>query len=146
MAVSLDRAPAYTDHNIPIDEGSYYRGVNVESFDDLWTADENGEEVMVGNGKGGTDRLSFQADHPNDLYINGIVESNMIIEGDERMEPSDRTRDGYTYVDKLERSKVESGETPLRIWMRRPVGGMAIHLIHEWDKVFDSFPEKKSLR
>jgi hypothetical protein len=139
--VDLERSPAYTSHNIPLDPANYYRGVEANSLDDLWTTDESGNDVMRGNGKGGSDRLSVQAGYPNDLYVNGLVKSNMIIEGTAEMGVEDTTRDGYAYVSKLERAKVESGETPLRVYMRRPVGEEAIHLIHVWDKVYDSFPD-----
>lgn len=139
--VNLERSPAYTSHNIPLDPENYYRGVEADSLDDLWTTDESGNDVMRGNGKGGSDRLSFQAGYPNDLYINGLVKSNMIIEGTAEMGVEDTTNDGYAYVAQLERDKVESGETPLRVYMRRPVGEEAIHLIHVWDKVYDSFPD-----
>jgi len=139
--VNLERNPAYTAHNIPLDSDNYYRGVEADSLEDLWSTDENGNNVMRGNGKGGTDRLSFQAGYPNDLYVNGLVKSNMIIEGTADMGVEDTTREGYAYVNQLERDKVESGETPIRVYMRRPVGGEAIHLVHLWDKVFDSFPD-----
>ena len=138
--VNLERNPAYNSHNIPLDPANYYRGVNADSLDDLWTTDENGKEVMLGNGKGGSDRLSFQAGYPNDLYVNKLVKSNMIIEGTSDMGIDYATPEGYAYVNQLERDKVESGETPLRVYMRRPVGSEAIHLVHVWDKVYDSFP------
>jgi hypothetical protein len=142
--INLERNPAYTNHNIPVDSDNYYRGVNADSYEALWTSDEDGNDIMQGYGKGGTDRLSFQAGHPNDLYVNGLVKANMILEGDASMGVDHSTKDGYSYVSQLERDKVESGETPLRVYMRRPVGGEAIHLVHVWDKVFDSFPETDS--
>ncbi len=140
--VNLERNPAYANHNIPLDEDHYYRGVDVESYDDLWETSTEGTEVMKGYGKGGTDTLSFQQSFPNDLYVNGIVKANTIIEGNGTM-PIERheSSSGYTYVTELEREKVESGETPLRVYQRRVVGGEAIHLVHVWDKVFDSFPD-----
>jgi hypothetical protein len=30
MAVNLNRSPAYTDHNLPVDENNFYRGVVVD--------------------------------------------------------------------------------------------------------------------
>lgn len=140
--VSLERNPAYTSHNIPLNEDHYYRGLNVDSYDDLWKEDEDGRKIMQGYGKGGTDTLSFQKSFPNDLYVNGIVKSNTIIEGTDLM-PIVRHEgeSGYTYVTELEQNKVESGETPLRIYQRRVLGGGAIEAVHVWDKVFDSFPE-----
>lgn len=139
--VNLERNPAYTSHNIPLDPNNYYRGIEADTLGDLWTTDESGNDVMRGNGKGGTDRLSFQAGYPNNLYVNELVKSNMIIEGTSDMGIEYITEEGYAYVNQLERDKVESGETPLRVYMRRPLGNEAIHLIHVWDKVYDTFPE-----
>ncbi len=143
--VNLERNPAYINHDIPLDDHHYYRGVDVDSYERLWQTDENGNQVMKGFGKGGTDTLSFQKSYPNDLYVNGLVKSNTIIEGDARM-PIERheSESGYTYVTELDRQKVESGEVPIRVYQRRKVGGEAIHLIHTWDKVFDSFPPQDS--
>ena len=140
--VNLERNPSYTNHNIPLNPDHYYRGLEVESYDDLWETNSEGKDVMKGHGKGGTDRLSFQSAYPNDLYVNGIVKANTIIEGSSAM-PIDRQEkgSGYTYVSELEREKVESGETPLRIHQRRVLGGGAIHTVHVWDKIFDSFPQ-----
>lgn len=140
--VSLERNPAYTAHNIPLNPDNYYRGIEADSLNDLWATDDNDSDVMRGNGKGGTDRLSFQAGFPNDLYVNGLVRANMIIEGTDAMGIESQTSEGYSYVPQLERDKVESGETPIRVYMRRPLGGEAIHLVHMWEKVFDSFPSE----
>lgn len=142
--VKLERNPAYTSHNIPLNEEHYYRGLNVDAYDDLWESDEGGKEIMKGYGKGGTDTLSFQKSFPNELYVNGIVKSNTIIEGASEMpikrhEPST----GYTFTTELDRSKVESGEIPLRIYQRRVLGKGAIEAVHVWDKVFDSFPQSR---
>lgn len=143
--VSLERNPAYTSHNIPLNEDHYYRGLDVESYDDLWKDDEDGNKIMQGYGKGGTDRLSFQKAFPNDLYVNGLVKANTIIEGSGDMPIVEhQSNSGYTYVTKLEQEKVESGETPLRIYQRRALGNGAIHAVHVWDKIFDSFPESVS--
>ena len=140
--VSLERNPAYTSHNIPLSEDHYYRGLDVGSYDDLWNDDEDGNKIMQGYGKGGTDRLSFQKGFPNDIYVNRLVKANTIIVGTDDMPIVDhRAHDGYTYVTKLEKDNVESGETPLRIYQRRALGGGAIHTVHVWDKIFDSFPE-----
>lgn len=141
--VSLERNPSYTSHNIPLNDEHYYRGLNVDSYNDLWDMDDSGKEVMKGYGKGGTDTLSFQKSFPNDLYVNGIVKSNTIIEGTSEM-PIERheVSSGYTYVTELEREKVESGETPLRIYQRRVLGNGAINAVHVWDKIFDSFPNQ----
>lgn len=141
--VSLERNPSYTSHNIPLNDEHYYRGLSVDSYDDLWEMDESGKEVMKGYGKGGGDSLSFQKSFPNDLYVNGLVKSNTIIEGTSEM-PIERheANSGYTYVTELEREKVESGETPLRIYQRRVLGGGAINAVHVWDKIFDSFPNQ----
>jgi len=143
--VNLERNPPYTSHNIPLDPNNYYRGLDAASFDDLWETNENGDQVMKGRGKGGTDTLSFQKSFPNDLYVNHLVKANTIIEGTaampiERHEP----KSGYTYVTELKRSDVESGETPIRVFRRRVLGGGAIHEVHVWDKVFDSFPDSKT--
>ena len=140
--VNLERNPSYTNHDIPLNPDHYYRGLEADSYDDLWETDSEGKEVMKGHGKGGTDSLSFQKSYPNDLYVNGLVKANTIIEGSDDM-PIKRheERSGYTYVSELEREKVESGETPIRVYQRRALGGGAIHVIHTWDKVFDSFPE-----
>ena len=134
--VSLSRSPAYTNHNIPLDSNNFYRGVNAGSLDELFDA----SGVMRGYGKGGSDRLSFQSGFPNDLYVNGLVKSNMILEGDARMAISEiQKRSGYAFIDQLERNAVESGQTPLRVWQRKPADGQSVEDVHEWEKIFDSF-------
>ena len=140
--ISLERNPAYTDHNIPISPDNYYRGLTVDSVDDLWETDENGNQVMKGYGKGGTDRLSFQKSYPNNLYVNGLVKANTIIEGDASL-PIEHHEigSGYTYVSELEKDKVEAGEIRLRIW-RRELGGGALNAIHTWHKIYDTFPDE----
>ncbi len=143
--VNLNRSPAYTNHNIPIDSNNYYRGLSVDSYDDLWEINEDGQEVMKGYGKGGTDTLSFQKSFPNNLYVNNLVKANTIIEGSEAM-PIERHQEGsgYTYVAELRRDQVESGEIPLRIYQRRVLGGGAIEAVHTWDLIHDSFPKSES--
>lgn len=139
--VNLERNPGYTDHNIPLNSEHFYRGLNVDSYEDLWELNDQGEAVMKGHGKGGTDTLSFQQSHPNDLYVNRLVKANTIIEGTDSM-PIERHEEGsgYTYVTELQRDKVESGETPLRIYQRHALGGGAINAVHVWHKIHDSFP------
>lgn len=139
--VSLERNPSYTNHNIPLDPEHYYRGLDVDTYDDLWQTDENGQQVMKGHGKGGTDRLSFQKSFPNDLYVNGLVHANTIIEGDDSL-PIDHHEksSGYTYVSELEKDKVEAGEIRLRIW-RRELGMGALDATHIWHVIHDSFPK-----
>ena len=138
--VNLERNPAYTGHNIPVDSNNYYRGVVAPSYDSLWTPGPDGQDIMIGHGKGGTDNLSLQAGHPNDLYVNGLVKANMIIEGDPSL-PVHRQEEksGYSYVEQLARSKVESGETPLRIYERQAPEGVPVQTVHEWKLIFDSF-------
>jgi len=139
--VNLERNPAYTEHNIPLQPENYYRGLTVDSVDDLWEQDENGNHVMKGYGKGGTDRLSFQKSFPNNLYVNGLVKANTIIEGDSSLPiEQHEARSGYTFVSELEKDKVEAGEIRLRIW-RRELGGGAIDALHTWHKIYDSFPD-----
>ena len=139
--VSLERNPAYTEHNIPIHPENYYRGLTVDSVDDLWEADESGTPVMKGYGKGGTDRLSFQKSYPNNLYVNGLVKANTIIEGDSSLPiEHQESRSGYTYVSELEKDKVEAGEIRLRIW-RRELGSGALNAVHTWHKIYDTFPK-----
>jgi hypothetical protein len=48
-------------------------------------------------------------------------------------------RTGYAFVEGLIRSRVESGETPLRVYQRYPGEGEAIEQVHEWHIIFDSF-------
>ena len=135
--INLSRSPAYTGHNIPVSGENYYRGVVANSIDDLFDA----SGVMRGFGKGGTDALSFQKGFPNDLYTNKLVKSNMMIEGDSRMGISRfEPRSGYSYVPELDRAAVESGDTPLRIWQRKATDGQSLDSVHEWEKIFDSFP------
>ena len=140
--ISLERNPAYTDHNIPLKSEHYYRGLTVDSVDDLWELDENGAKVMKGYGKGGTDRLSFQKSFPNNLYVNGLVQANTIIEGDASLPiEQHETRSGYTFVSELEKDKVEAGEIRLRIW-RRELGAGALNAVHTWNKIYDTFPSE----
>ncbi|GEM_PF-2683146 len=142
--VSLERNPSYTTHNIPLNTEHYYRGLKVDSYDDLWEANENGVLVMRGHGKGGTDRLSFQKAFPNDLYVNGLVRANTIIEGDASLPIEQHEKlSGYTYVSELEKAKVEAGEIRLRIWQRE-LGKGAFDAIHTWRKIHDSFPDFKT--
>lgn len=139
--VSLERNPSYTDHNIPLNKDHYYRGLELDTYEDLWETDENGRQVMKGHGKGGTDRLSFQKSFPNDLYVNRLVHANTIIEGDGSLPiESHETSSGYTYVSELPKDKVETGVIRLRIW-RRELGAGAINALHTWHKIHDSFPE-----
>lgn len=139
--ISLERNPPYTNHNIPLNPDHYYRGLEVDSYNDLWETNSEGNEIMKGHGKGGTDTLSFQKSYPNDLYVNGLVKANTIIEGSDAMSiERHEERSGYTYISALERNKVELGETPIRIYQRRALGKGAIHEVHIWDKIFDSFP------
>lgn len=138
--VNLNRNPAYTDHNIPLDPTHFYRGVIVDGYDDLWSKEPDGRQVMKGQGKGGTDNLSFQAGYPNDLYVNGLVKANTLIVGDESLPVSRQEAvSGYSYVPELDREKVESGETPLRVYQRQEQDGIPIHEVHEWELIFDSF-------
>lgn len=141
MPVNLERNAPYTAHNIPVSQEGYYRGVVADSYEDLWEVTDDGGETMRGKGKGGSDRLSFQRSYPNDQYVNGMVKANMIIEGDVRL-PIDHfdERSGYAYVSPLDRERVESGEVPLRVYVRRPLGEEALHMVNEWHKIFDSFP------
>ena len=141
--VNLERSPSYTKHNIPLNQEHYYRGLEVDTYDDLWETDENGRQVMKGHGKGGTDRLSFQKSFPNDLYVNGLVHANTIIEGDSSMPIEHHERSsGYTYVSELEKDKVAAGEIRLRVW-RRELGAGSINAVHTWHKVHDSFPDSE---
>lgn len=135
-AVNLSREVPYTGHNIPVSEGNYYRSLNVNSFDDLF--DTNG--VMRGNGRGGTENLSFMRGAPLEMYTNGITKANTIIEGDSRLPISRTERNGYSFVPQLDRASVDSGATPLRVWQRRAVGDSPIESVHQWEKVYDSFP------
>ncbi len=143
--IDLKRNPSYDKHNIPLDPNNYYRGLNAESYEDLWETNENGDQIMRGRGKGGTGSLSFQKSFPNDLYVNRLVKANTIIEGTDAM-PIERLEEssGYTYVAELKRRDVELGESPIRVFQRRVLGGGAIHEVHVWDKVFDSFPQLES--
>lgn len=141
--ISLERSPRYTNHNIPLDPEHYYRGLIVESYEDLWQTDENGVQTMQGRGKGGTDSLSFQKSFPNDLYVNGIVKADTIIEGDDSL-PIERHEksSGYTCVSQLERDKVEAGEIRLRVWRRRTLAFGAIKS-DTWEIIHDSFEQSK---
>lgn len=134
--VNLERNPAYTESNIPIENDNYYRGLVAKDYDSLW--DEDGK--MKGYGKGGTDRLSFQKGHPNDLYVNGLVQANMILQTDEHTPVDHITREGYAYVDSIDREAVESGELHMRVWVRK-AGKEAINQVHIWEKIFSSYPE-----
>jgi hypothetical protein len=64
----------------------------------------------------------------------------MIIEGDPSL-PVHRQEEksGYSYVEQLDRSKVESGETPLRVYERQAPEGVPVQNVHEWKLIFDSF-------
>jgi hypothetical protein len=101
---------------------------------------------MEGNGKGGTRNLSFQKGYLNDLYINGLVKSNIIIEANNTLQPDKvEEKSGYAYKDKITRTQVESGEIQLRIWRRKgqeAMGEAALHLHDVWEIVFDKCPNK----
>lgn len=142
--VDLNRSPEYTDHNIPTSADNYYRSVSVDSFDDLWRQAPDGD-TMFGYGKGGTNSLSFQAEYPNNIYVNGPKPSNMIIEGGPTL-PIIRqeSESGYTYVTPLKRSEVESGEVPLRVYMRKSIGETALRSVNQWSLVFNSFPDTEA--
>ena len=138
-AVNLSRNVPYVGHNIPVSEGNYYRSLHTDSFDSLF--DKDG--VMRGNGRGGTDNLSFMSGNPLEMYTNGITKSNTIIEGDSRLPISSTDkRSGYSYVPQLNRTDVDSGVTPLRVWRRKAVGSEPIESVHNWEKVYDSFPSE----
>lgn len=138
-AVNLSRNVPYVGHNIPVSEGNYYRSLHTDSFDSLF--DKDG--VMRGNGRGGTDNLSFMSGNPLEMYTNGITKSNTIIEGDSRLPISSTDkRSGYSYVPQLNRTDVDSGATPLRVWRRKAVGSEPIESVHNWEKVYDSFPSE----
>lgn len=146
MPVNLNRSPVYTDHNIPINPNNYYRGLNADSYESLWSQRDDGTQVMKGYGKGGTDLLSFQAGHPNELYVNGIVKSNVIIEGTAAMPiEAQEEGSGYTFVREISRSAVESGEIPLRIYTRTlALGEVSLKLVdNRWSLAFSSFPEDR---
>ncbi|HSX08208.1 MAG TPA: hypothetical protein VLG11_04920 [Candidatus Saccharimonadales bacterium] len=140
--ISLNRNPAYRNHNIPLNPDYYYRGLIVPNYEGLWAPpDEAGNQIMVGYGKGGTTRLSFQRGYPNDLYVNGIVKADTLIVGGPNLPVSqEEAESGYAYVDQLVRAEVESGEVPLAVYQRQALGGAALHDVHVWEKVFDSFP------
>ena len=139
--VDLNRSPAYTGHNIPLVPDHYYRGVIVDLYSGLWQVDSCGEEIMIGYGKGGSDRLSFQKAFPNNLYVNGIVKANTILVGNDVLPiESYESRTGYAFVGGLMRSQVESGDIPLRVYQRYPAEGKdSIAQVHEWHIIFDSF-------
>lgn len=142
MAVNLDRSPKYTDHNIPLEEDNFYRGVSVgeNGWESLF--DEDG--IMKGGGKGGTENLSFQKGAPNELYINSLVKADTILESDSTLNP-DRVEEksGYTYKNEISRKDIESGELHLRVWQRK-MGDVALKLTNVWNPVFDSFPNEEN--
>ena len=146
MAVNLNRSPAYTGHNIPVDENNFYRGIDSGGSDWDILFDENG--VMKGNGKGGTENLSFQKGYPNNLYVNSLVKADTIIEANGTLNP-DRVEEksGYAYKDQITREQVRSGEIQLRVWKRKAqetAGEAALHLSDVWEVVFDNFPKPET--
>jgi hypothetical protein len=146
MAVNLDRSPAYTNHNIPLEEGNFYRGVDTSGNGWESLFDDGG--VMKGYGKGGTENLSFQKDYPNDLYVNGLVKADTIIEANHTLNPDGiRESSGYAYKDQITRDQIESGEVQLRIWERKAqdtMGEAALRSSDVWGIVFDNFPKPEA--
>ena len=144
--ISLSRNLPYTKGNIPSDPNHIYRGISVDDFssvEGLFGKDG----IMTGAGKGGTDRLSFSHGFPLDIYTDGIVKSNIMLEGKSSLigDGAKASKPGqYGYVDQLELAKVLSGETPIRVWQRKAAPGQSITDQHAWEAIFDSFPKKAS--
>jgi hypothetical protein len=144
--ISLSRNLPYTKGNIPSDPNHIYRGISVDDFssvEGLFGKDG----IMTGAGKGGTDRLSFSHGFPLDIYTDGIVKSNIMLEGKSSLigDGAKASKPGqYGYVDQLELAKVLSGETPIRVWQRKAAPGQSITDQHAWEVIFDSFPKKAS--
>lgn len=141
--ISLSRNLPYTKGNIPFNPNHIYRGISVDDFssvEGLFGKDG----IMIGAGKGGTDRLSFSHGFPLDIYTDGIVKSNIMLEGKSSLigDGAKASKPGqYGYVDQLELAKVLSGETPIRVWQRKAATGQSITDQHAWEAIFDSFPK-----
>jgi len=144
--ISLSRNLPYTKGNIPVDPNNIYRGIAVDDFNSVEGLFGK-DGIMTGAGKGGTDRLSFSHGFPLDIYTDGIVKSNIMLEGKSSLigDGAKASKPGqYGYVDQLELSKVLSGETPIRVWQRKAAPGQSITDQHAWEAIFDSFPKKAS--
>lgn len=125
--VSLERNIPW-ESNIKYNPEHFYRAASADEVKNLF------EDGSVAGKKAGRGRVYFQKGFANKRYVNpGAGQIRPIIIEASNVGMSEPGSDGYASMELLEKSKVASGETPLRIWQHQGD--------NQWSVIFDSFPK-----
>lgn len=145
----FSRNPTYLGSNLEFSPENLYRGLLARDYESLFDA----SGLIKGYGRGGQgDLLSMSAGKAIEDYISGHRStSNVIMETLADATPvaaptelsgmARKSGELIKYVEPLQRSLVEAGDIPVRVWMRFPPPGVTLTAWDEWVKVFDSFPD-----